>query len=457
MGGRTTAVLPSKKKKKRFVVKKGSISIKIYPTPPGWTVTWISPDGRQRKYFGAETKAREFAGTIGDQLSEGITKVISAEDMASLQRAREILRPFGISIELAAAEWAKFTGELEGVALSEAVRFFRSRRAKKIIEVSDAVSQFLTAKRQDKKGDRHIEDLESRLGRFAEENPGALNTMTPEKLDGWLRGLRKIKHNGKLGDFVGPQTRNHYRAALSNLFTFADQRRWITFTPSEFTAFAPAVVERGEVGIFTPAEAEKLLTHAKELAPALVFGFFSGLRPSEIQRLKWEDVDLDAGHVFVRGKVRTARYRIAPLPPNAIAWLSRVDRRKRICEYWLPGDAASDLAARLNLKWIHDGPRHSFVSYRLAVLGDLGKVSEETGTSVPTLRLHYRKPIAGGEAAKYFAIFPPGYRRTEEPKGPAEQKTEIASENSRNVSTASEGRLEGGIKSAFGDGASCRI
>src|SRR5689334_22562153 len=104
-GGRTFVVLPSKKTKKRFVVKKGSISVKVYPTPPGWTVTWVSPLGRQRKYFGTESKAREFASDVGDQMTEGVTKPISMERLASLQRAEEIVKEFGVTIELAAAQW----------------------------------------------------------------------------------------------------------------------------------------------------------------------------------------------------------------------------------------------------------------------------------------------------------------------------------------------------------------
>jgi integrase len=180
--------------------------------------------------------------------------------------------------------------------------------------------------------------------------------------------------------------------------------------------FEPAMAERGEIEIFAPDQVTAMLNNApKELLTSLVLAFFSGLRPSEIRRLNWEDVSLDEGHVFVRAKTRTARYRLAHLPPNAIAWLSRVDRRQKACGYGHPGDAASDLAARLQIDCIHDGPRHSFVSYRLAELRDMAKVSEETGTSADTLRKHYRKPIPASETTKYFAIYPPGHEAKPKP------------------------------------------
>src|SRR4051812_46475031 len=96
---------PPKKVKKKFEVRRGLV--KVYPTPPGWTVTWVSLDGRKRKWFSTETKAREFAGTTAEQLLNGVTKTITTEEMASLQRARELLAPHGVSIELAASEWAQ--------------------------------------------------------------------------------------------------------------------------------------------------------------------------------------------------------------------------------------------------------------------------------------------------------------------------------------------------------------
>lgn len=416
--GRTSAVQPPAKKQKRFVVKKGSVALKVYPTPPGWTVTWVSPDGRERKWFANETKARRFAGNKGDQLRKGQTKSISHEDMSSLLRARQLLRPWKVSVEFAAAEYARAMKVLAGSSLSEAIDFWAARRARKSVTIAAAVDEFLASKTQDKTGDRHAEDMRSRLGRFAAENAGMLDKVTPERLDAWLRGLRKIERSGdgvKLGGAIEGQTRNHYRAALLNFIGYARRKRWLSFLPEEFAAFAPLCVERGEVGIFAPSDVGKLLISSPDdLRPALVLGFFSGLRPSEVLRVEWSDIDLAAGHVFVRGKVRTARHRIAPVPPNGVAWLRPVASEGKVCAYAHPGISGKDLAEREGLVWIHDGPRHSFVSYRLAILGDFAKVSEETGTSVKTLRQHYRRPVPKAVAEEYFGIVPvSGSRQSE--------------------------------------------
>jgi hypothetical protein len=42
----------------------------------------------------------------------------------------------------------------------------------------------------------------------------------------------------------------------------------------------------------------------------------------------------------------------------------------------------------------------------LAQIGDIARVSEETGTNPKTLRKHYRRPVPKEEAEKYFAIVP---------------------------------------------------
>jgi hypothetical protein len=77
-----------------------------------------------------------------------------------------------------------------------------------------------------------------------------------------------------------------------------------------------------------------------------------------------------------------------------------------VCDYDCLSDRFLFLAKEAGVKWIHDGPRHSYVSYRLAQLGDIGRVSEETGTNPTTLRKHYRRPVTKEEAEKYFAIVP---------------------------------------------------
>lgn len=103
---------------------------------------------------------------------------------------------------------------------------------------------------------------------------------------------------------------------------------------------------------------------------------FSGLRPSEICRMNWKDIDWSRDEIHVgKQKVRMA-----------------------------------------GVNWIDDGSRHSFESYQLTLLRDIARVSEETGTSASTLRNHYRRPISAEVAKKWFEIRPESGPKTPPPK-----------------------------------------
>ena len=55
----------------------------------------------------------------------------------------------------------------------------------------------------------------------------------------------------------------------------------------------------------------------------LLLGGFCGLRSAEIERLRWEDVNLEAGHVVLAASASKVKgRRIVPLPDCAKTWLA---------------------------------------------------------------------------------------------------------------------------------------
>lgn len=405
---------PQKKSRKSFIVqKRGSAPVRVYWTPdkgkPGWTVSWVAPEGRVRKWFSSRGKAEEFASEVGGQLKQGITKVISTEEMASLQRAREILQPFKVSIEVAAAEWAEAAKRSDRTPLGEILSFWEDHKARVVISLAEAVDEFLRSKKEDLTDEaRHVSDLETTVGGFRDGNSGTVDKLTPERVYNWLVSLRK-QGGGK----PGPQTFNHQRARLLNFLHFARRSRWLSFDVDRFAEdYPPREVRRAPVEIFAPAEMVKLFRAARlEEIPALVLGGFSGLRPSESIRVNSSGLDFKAGAVFgFAGKVRTAGDRVAPLPACAIAWLAPLGLEGRVVSTYTNPDSLSHaflkLAERAGVKWKHDGLRHSFVSYRLSVIGNIDQVSEETGTEKKTLRKHYRRPVLREVADEWFALDP---------------------------------------------------
>ena len=55
---------------------------------------------------------------------------------------------------------------------------------------------------------------------------------------------------------------------------------------------------------------------------------------------------------------------------------------------------------------IFDGLRHSYISYRLAVVKDLPQVALEAGNSVVIIQRHYNKRVTEKEAKSFFGVTP---------------------------------------------------
>src|SRR3954471_7123734 len=85
---------PPKSSKKILTIKKGAVRVKIYSTPKDgrdrFTVSWYGAEGRERKMFTTWKRAEEHARVTADQLDRGHRVTISVDEMAALQRAKEI-------------------------------------------------------------------------------------------------------------------------------------------------------------------------------------------------------------------------------------------------------------------------------------------------------------------------------------------------------------------------------
>jgi integrase len=107
---------------------------------------------------------------------------------------------------------------------------------------------------------------------------------------------------------------------------------------------------------------------------------------------------------------KDGRKRWAPLGEAAVAFLAGwKNARGRI----VPAVRMSALTAtwaRLaglpQNKWRFDALRHSFASYRLAIIEDIPKLTLEMGNSAKMVHDHYLDLKTEAEAIEYFAIRP---------------------------------------------------
>src|SRR5438132_10550593 len=236
------------------------------------------------------------------------------------------------------------------------------------------VGQLIAAKRADGASKRHLEDLDSRLNRFAKEFGGEMvATITNAQIDDWLRGLK-----------LSPVSRNNYRRVLVGMFNYAVREGYATSNPAANAAKAKVVGKAP--GILTITETARLLEGASpELLPYVAIGAFAGLRRAELERLDWSEVNFDDSLIEVTAKkAKTARRRFVKMQPNLREWLLPV---RKYTGKIAPDDFRKQFdAARTAAKiaeWPDNALRHSFASYHLAHFKDQNSLT--FGFALPAL------------------------------------------------------------------------
>jgi integrase len=403
-----------KRRSKPGTVTVGNVKVRIYtvkrPTAIGkmrttWEVADYTSGQRRFRVFTDETEARREAERIARQLSTGEATAASFRnaDAASFGRALELLRPSGISLEVAVATYAKALDILGGDAVIDAAQFYARHRVDKITRrtVAETVAELIEAKTARGKSKRYLGDLRIRLARFAGDFAVDISTITGPDVQGWLDRLK-----------VAPQTAKNCRTVLYTLFSFAESRGYI-FKGSNPVADTESISTNGggTIEIYTPSEMDDLLRHAPaNFLPFIALGGFAGLRTAEIERLDWQDVDLAGGFIHVAAeKSKTRSRRLVPILPNLARWLAPFALQSGRVWTGTPQtirDRRADTCKAANVPWKNNALRHSFISYRLADIQNAAQVALEAGNSPAMVFRHYRELVKPDAAKTWFAIAP---------------------------------------------------
>jgi hypothetical protein len=191
---------------------------------------------RPRRTFSRVEDARTFAELKRIERKNRGTLAVSMPERLRVDalEAAEILRPFGVSLTQVAREYA---GRRELSHKSEIVQ--------------NAVASFLTAKEAEGMRTRYLQDLRSRLGRFARDfAEHKVSDITSGELDAWLRDL-----------CLAPLGRNTYHLRIHTLFEYCRTRGWVTTNPLEGVPRA-RVAQDGPVGILSVDQTARLLENA---------------------------------------------------------------------------------------------------------------------------------------------------------------------------------------------------
>jgi len=412
----------NKRKGQRLVVRRGSVTVPIYTTRNvvagveylRHEVVWYDADGRRcRQRFCDLDKAKREAELVATKLAncDQDALKLSSEDRAQLVEAQELLRPFNLSIGSAIRELVAARQRLPpGGSLIEAADLLKKKYPlvqpdKKIDAI---VAEMLEAKKAAGVSDVHLRILTGRLERFAQTFQCPIASVTAQDVAKYIRDLK-----AKDGDLVTNRTRCNVLSDLRNFFNFARKQRYISRdVVEEISEIEAPKKEFVETGIFTPAQMKQLIAEVDdEIRPLLAIGAFCGVRSEELNRLHWQDVRLAEGVIIVGAdKAKTATRRVVPIPDNCRAWLGPCMKQEGRINPAPDADALIDrierVAARLQIKWVKNGLRHSFCSYRLAITCDPARVATEAGNSPVMVHRHYKALVTEAQGKEWFNIFP---------------------------------------------------
>ncbi len=410
-----------------LLVKKGNVTVKIYTiqnkvgdkTYLQYSVCYYDSAGnRVRKKFGDFDKAKGEAAFQALKLSQGETEALKLNslDRAAYVEATKALTPLNLPLTVAIQDYVSATSRLPaGITLKQAVDFFISRNPAGMPKktVQEAVDEIIAIKTKAGKSDVHLKDLTSRLGAFATAAQMNISDVSGSTIEAYLDAM----------EATGRTKLNHFRH-IRTLFRFCVRRKYLSKEAlEEIEAVEKPKEDLTDIQIFSPEEIRVALdTVRPELVPWLAIGAFAGLRSAELQRLDWSKVNLKERHIEVTAAIaKTASRRLVPITDNLAAWLA--DHAKEsgpVTPFdnmakqigWLVDDVNEVLRTSKNpalkkFEWKRNALRHSFISYRLAVLKDVAQVSLDAGNSPNMVFRHYRQLVTENEGKKWFDTNPP--------------------------------------------------
>lgn len=342
-------------------------------------------------------------------------KDMSADEHRIYVAARTALAPFNLPVDLAARELAEAFAIIgKRVSIQELARFWVARNPSLSAAppTADIVAELIATLGEKGRSGKYLSGLRSDLARFAAAHAtiGAVDEIT---LAAYLRTIKDRK-----GGAVGPRRRDNVRDAIVRLFAFARDRHWLPQDRKTAASKIERINEGGEVTTFTPDQLALLIEHVSHRwRPWMALGAFAGLRTSEIFRLDWSAVKWEQRVIAVSSKVakKVRVSRMVPMSDNLIAWLAPWrDTFGPIYQVRTRGQIESahrrelkKLRKATGIEWDNNALRHSFGSYRLALVKNIAQVALEMGNSPEKVRENYHDPKPEDEARKYFAIQSP--------------------------------------------------
>ena len=335
----------------------------------------------------------------------------AAETFCTQQRIRlenygtaSTMLPAG-KIEEAAAAFEKLNGTGTGLleAVEQVLKWKHSRENS--VTFKSMFENFIDAKKG-KRSAPYLTALRCTLPRFAALHQKLACEITASEIDDQLSGTTPSVHNA-------------FIRYLRAVFNFGIRRGWCDENPVNRIDMHSLKMRKE---ILTNAQITALLKavceNDFELLPYHALCIFAGIRPKEVERLAWSNINLEERHIEVPDeKSKTGIRRIVEMEPLLVRWLDYYIRRE--------GNTVGDITPSSNLRtrlravrkaagferWPQDAPRRTFASCWLAVHSDVNRLNNLMGhTSPEMLWRHYHKAVTQKQARSFWNIEPPPYK-----------------------------------------------
>jgi len=383
-------------------------------------VTGMKTDGeRVRKNWAALSDAKQHRDEL---LAEANGEILSNVRLTSTRLANE---------QVAEAESA-YALLPAGRSLLWAVKYAVDNFQEAVlpITVSAAYDLFIAERKRRNLRPDSIRNLEIRVGLLKREHGDKIvSTLTTE-------AVSNVIFAGK----TTPVTRDNKRRALSAFFTWAIANKYCKENLAEKLGAIkhdreePEVMSMADVKVLLQTAREypkplilktkgsdkvKTIERAGNCLPAAALGLFAAVRPKELERITWSDIDLEAKTVTLGAKVAKMRERrIVEFSDNLVAILKtcegtpiKVSRRefdavKRAAGF--NGREAKRVEVDGKMKtlkpWPVDILRHTAISMHLAKHQHEGKTAQWAGNSPDIIQKHYKGLVKSKDAEEFWQL-----------------------------------------------------
>lgn len=181
--------------------------------------------------------------------------------------------------------------------------------------------------------------------------------------------------------FPLPNQFNKARAMLHALYSFCLKMRWSEENP--VSPISKKKIFEKEIVPLSVDKVQKLLSVGKtkkhsESAAALGIMLWTGMRPNEVSRLKWEDIDFSEKVITVKKEnSKTGGARQIDMCPVLREWLDPLKKKSKakICpKNWLRKWKSLREDAGFKHIWVNDVLRHTYASYFAKRFRDLPRL-----------------------------------------------------------------------------------